>query len=250
MLVDNQRPQQPFQLPTNISSFEDFFKLDLFPSEPSRSPSPHSLPLLSPASPDGNPVSIASQDPESIFNIYLEEDYTKDPFGSSSYDFFTSLSSLGASSSSTSPASATSPHFSIDPLLVGTPSTSHTQSEFGDVEEDESKLEEEDMEDKDIVPEITPVKAGGRGRHRKGTVLSGGVVKSPPSSQRILNKDKENNGPKRTTISTVVATGSLKDDLPDDWRPTPEEYKRMSSKEKRQLRNKISARNFRVRRKG
>ena len=36
----------------------------------------------------------------------------------------------------------------------------------------------------------------------------------------------------------------------DDWRPSPEEYAKMSSKEKRQLRNKISARNFRVRRKG
>jgi len=35
----------------------------------------------------------------------------------------------------------------------------------------------------------------------------------------------------------------------DYWRPSPEEYK-MGSKEKRQLRNKISARNFRVRRKG
>ncbi|CDZ98490.1 Basic-leucine zipper domain [Phaffia rhodozyma] len=35
----------------------------------------------------------------------------------------------------------------------------------------------------------------------------------------------------------------------DDWRPSPEEYKTLSSKQKRQLRNKISARNFRNRRK-
>lgn len=34
-----------------------------------------------------------------------------------------------------------------------------------------------------------------------------------------------------------------------DWRPDPETLKKMSSKERRQLRNKISARNFRVRRK-
>jgi hypothetical protein len=33
-------------------------------------------------------------------------------------------------------------------------------------------------------------------------------------------------------------------------RPSPEEYRKLSSKEKRQLRNKISARNFRTRRKG
>jgi len=42
----------------------------------------------------------------------------------------------------------------------------------------------------------------------------------------------------------------FKDDLPHDWRPPPEVLAKMSSKEKRQLRNKISARNFRVRRKG
>ena len=40
------------------------------------------------------------------------------------------------------------------------------------------------------------------------------------------------------------------DDIPADWRPSAEMLAKMSSKEKRQLRNKISARNFRVRRKG
>ena len=35
----------------------------------------------------------------------------------------------------------------------------------------------------------------------------------------------------------------------DSWRPSPEEYKKLSSKEKRQLRNKLSARAFRTRRK-
>lgn len=35
----------------------------------------------------------------------------------------------------------------------------------------------------------------------------------------------------------------------DNWRPSAEEYNKLSSKEKRQLRNKISARNFRNRRK-
>ncbi|KAJ8495774.1 hypothetical protein ONZ45_g12720 [Pleurotus djamor] len=34
------------------------------------------------------------------------------------------------------------------------------------------------------------------------------------------------------------------DDIPADWRPPPEVFQKMSSKEKRQLRNKISARNF------
>lgn len=40
------------------------------------------------------------------------------------------------------------------------------------------------------------------------------------------------------------------DEIPADWRPSPEALAKMTSKEKRQLRNKISARNFRVRRKG
>ncbi|KAF8868654.1 hypothetical protein CPB85DRAFT_1262904 [Mucidula mucida] len=41
----------------------------------------------------------------------------------------------------------------------------------------------------------------------------------------------------------------LDGDIPDSWPPAPEVYAKMTSKEKRQLRNKISARNFRVRRK-
>jgi hypothetical protein len=56
---------------------------------------------------------------------------------------------------------------------------------------------------------------------------------------------------KRPSASTELK-GSIRsaDAIDDDWRPTLEEYQKMSSKEKRQLRNKISARNFRVRRKG
>jgi hypothetical protein len=36
----------------------------------------------------------------------------------------------------------------------------------------------------------------------------------------------------------------------DPLKPSPSELKKMTSKERRQLRNKLSARNFRVRRKG
>ena len=56
---------------------------------------------------------------------------------------------------------------------------------------------------------------------------------------------------RRPSASTELK-GSIRsaDAIDDDWRPTLEEYQKMSSKEKRQLRNKISARNFRVRRKG
>lgn len=43
---------------------------------------------------------------------------------------------------------------------------------------------------------------------------------------------------------------SIRDSAAANLRPTAEEYRALSSKEKRQLRNKISARNFRERRKG
>ena len=54
-------------------------------------------------------------------------------------------------------------------------------------------------------------------------------------------------------IKPIISSARLKSPSPDldqeNLRPSPEEYSRLSSKEKRQLRNKISARNFRNRRK-
>ena len=107
---------------------------------------------------------------------------------------------------------------------------------------------EEGGNDKDVtvhdelqmVPEdhvlLSTEKVGGKGKARKGTVQSGGIVKKAGGKEK---KEKQPAG--------ILSTTTMD---PDDWRPTPEEYKKMSSKEKRQLRNKISARNFRVRRKG
>ena len=130
---------------------------------------------------------------------------------------------------------------------------------------------------------IAPVSVGGFGKARMGTVQSGGVVKKTPSP--YVNKEKENPrssippsykepapskfikpSPTFLTRTTPLsglfltgdnsmtgggkAGGSDDDDLPQDWRPPPEVLAKMTSREKRQLRNKISARNFRVRRKG
>ena len=110
---------------------------------------------------------------------------------------------------------------------------------------------------------IAPVKVGGHGKARKGTVQSGGIAKKapapaplPPTSTLVpvvtaastaAKKDKENKKAAREASREVEDDD---DDLPADWRPPPEVFQKMSSKEKRQLRNKISARNFRVRRKG
>lgn len=65
---------------------------------------------------------------------------------------------------------------------------------------------------------------------------------SAPTQKKNQNKNDENED------ETMITTNAVSNDDPD--KPSPEEYKKMSSKEKRQLRNKISARNFRERRKG
>ena len=134
---------------------------------------------------------------------------------------------------------------------------------------------------------ITPSKVGGHGKLRKGTVQSGGIVKKSLSSPSAhSSRDKENSSLLSTTsgqsaasiaanaaalkraktrassevssnadadeffLTSKSSSASNNDDLAIDWRPSPEVLAKMSSKEKRQLRNKISARNFRVRRKG
>lgn len=202
---------------------------------------------------------------------YLEDDYAKQPTNTG-YDFlgaFNALASTSSFSDSSSPHSLSDPSASpqqvlaIDPALVGTPSTGQAPSEFehqhgeqheeeGDDDEDEGDDEDGDDNDNEHAPSpvtskavsssSAAVKVGGKGKNRKGTVVSGGI-----------KKNKEN-APAPSSASMGGSDfgfgGKEEDKDSDDWRPSPEEYKKMSSKEKRQLRNKISARNFRVRRKG
>lgn len=201
---------------------------------------------------------IADPTPNAYFN-FLDDEFLKvDPLAppptvAAPFDFFGALvtdAALQSSSpESSGPSESTSPSFSassaspvgINPQLMDTP-VSKAMSDFDEDEEgDEDEGNEladiaEELEDADIVP----VKVGGRGKAaRKGTVQSGGIVKR--SAGTPAPKDKKELSPTGMLSTTSVD--------PDDWRPTPEEYKKMSSKEKRQLRNKISARNFRVRRK-
>ncbi|KAK2464644.1 hypothetical protein APHAL10511_003337 [Amanita phalloides] len=135
---------------------------------------------------------------------------------------------------------------------------------------------------------ITPAKVGGHGKSRKGTVQSGGIVKksvAPPhvhtsrdssllattsaqsaatiaANAAALKKAKFRASSEVSSVDDIELsfrqsdgsgatspTSNNKEDLAIDWRPAPEVLAKMSSKEKRQLRNKISARNFRVRRK-
>ncbi|OCH86018.1 hypothetical protein OBBRIDRAFT_797599 [Obba rivulosa] len=250
------------------SAFEDFFHMELLSgssnaaagssgSSPGSSPS-HSFSALPPTPPNMFPTQDININPDSYFNFNLDDDFAKlDQFAvppptSIGYDFlgaFTGATGLQTSSPESASGSGTSSSMEdspvgIDPQLVGTPLQSHPISEFGDIDEDQEEEEDDDREgspstvadgsEQDFA--MAAVKVGGRGKaSRKGTVQSGGIIKRSGGSG-----DKKENKP--VTFSTTSSD-------PGDWRPSPEEYKKMSSKEKRQLRNKISARNFRVRRK-
>ena len=134
----------------------------------------------------------------------------------------------------------------IDPQLVDTPSA-HSNQENSEEEQESpspSDIVKQPEQEEKLSFTIPPVKAGGFGKARKGTVHSGGVVKKTTSA--LHTKEKEN-----SYINALPSKDHEDDDdLPEDWRPSPEVLAKMTSKEKRQLRNKISARNFRVRRKG
>lgn len=169
------------------------------------------------------------------------------------FDLFSAFNSAGfgaanASSGNQAAATATMPQMAINPQLVGTPASTTSPSDStppGGGEESSAEDEQDGADDESLFGalEMPQMKVGGKGKARKGTLHSGGVAKrssvGPPSIFGSLAGEKPGAGK------------SVKDDVDlDDWRPSPEEYQKMSSKEKRQLRNKISARNFRVRRKG
>ncbi|KIO33761.1 hypothetical protein M407DRAFT_17372 [Tulasnella calospora MUT 4182] len=192
-----------------------------------------------------------------------------DLFASYSNDGTFNLFPPASSSDSTAPSNTTTAPlalpFTIDPQLVATPAPSHAspllstdneavpasnhkssplaaisapvapptksnsvpRADTVSVMDDDDSEDDEDDEDDDDLP-TSPSSAKAKAKAKKG-VAAGGVTK-------------------RTQVTSCVVREADSND-PDDWRPTAEEYKKLSSKEKRQLRNKISARNFRVRRK-
>ncbi|PPQ67329.1 hypothetical protein CVT26_007250 [Gymnopilus dilepis] len=175
------------------------------------------------------------------------------------------------------------------PVIVEPPTSTTTTTSPSTITSSASKETEK--------PTITiaPVKVGGHGKARKGTVQSGGVVKKSSASNKDREKENYSASAKRSSASTHTKSSSAslstttsfaslssaykastpgpflsggnslhsiaeseaggdeddddKDEIPQDWRPSPEVFAKMTSKEKRQLRNKISARNFRIRRK-
>ncbi|TFL00878.1 hypothetical protein BDV98DRAFT_98471 [Pterulicium gracile] len=253
---------EPFmqQLPVpEYSDISDLLNSDLFsynhsnsPSPPSSSSSPRSPPdpfhlvLTPPQSTTSFPTIASDHDlynsNSNNLNLIQEELFSKSMFTMPSVDP-ESFDFLGANGFADSPASTSSSAqplsagMCIDPQLVGSPSV-HDDEEDEERQEDEAPLPPAE-------PEYIPPAV--KGKSRKNTVQSGGITKR-------THKDKENVkipsfSPPPSLPASIYKEEDDNDELPADWRPPPEVYAKMSSKEKRQLRNKISARNFRIRRK-
>ncbi|CAG8749804.1 15625_t:CDS:2, partial [Acaulospora colombiana] len=141
--------------------------------------------------------------------------------------------SLGAFSDSASPADSHSP----------------SQSAHADDQPSDSDDDSDDMED-DFIASSSKRATTSRGKGANTTAKSKRSATKPKPYPRV--SDVVRDAPHKLAAdgkrqpATTELKGSVRsaDAADDDWRPTMEEYQRMSSKEKRQLRNKISARNF------
>lgn len=222
----------------------------------------------------------ASSPTPSFFNFLDEDVKALDPLAmlsSAPYDFFGAFPTSGGGGGGGGNTTNTSPSISldsstanemmgIDPQLVGSPAAV-TFSDF-DSDNSTSPASTSGSSSQQSPPAeetIAPVKVGGHGKARKGTVVGGGIAKKASASSAASASFKENNNSTSNNHAAFMPSTTFKprgashkggdddeddDDLPADWRPPPEVFQKMTSKEKRQLRNKISARNFRVRRKG
>ncbi|KAG8695714.1 hypothetical protein FRC09_008982 [Ceratobasidium sp. 395] len=202
------------------------------------------------------------------------------------HDMFSGFSDPGPSSAAdglfgtppavpqAAPAPALIPSSAIDPQLFTAPTPAPAPAPTPaplsapramTVDSDDDNSDEDDLaheEDDEVapLPITSPTRSGTGRRPRKNAAAAGGISKRPsrastPSS--VVPSYVHFDDPK-PVIPPALGKGGVASYLngerigsqePDEWRPTPEEYKKLSSKEKRQLRNKISARNFRVRRK-
>jgi len=235
MFEDNPLEPSPFVFDSHdFSTFADFDILSsAIPSSSSSSrPSPASPALVEPQSDLDNNLWFNFSNIQD--DLLTSKQTISQPMTASPFDFLT-FPHDSPDSGSTSSSSALSPPFAIDPHLMATPATSKAPSDFGDdntmkEEQDHEEDEEDEDEEGPVTPPPPPVRHPNKGKDRKGVVHSGGIQK-------------------KVHVSSVVKIDP-QDSAADDWRPSPEEYQKLSSREKRQLRNKISARNFRNRRKG
>ncbi|WWC59457.1 uncharacterized protein I303_102013 [Kwoniella dejecticola CBS 10117] len=114
---------------------------------------------------------------------------------------------------------------------------------------------EDDEPLRSVEPHEMSATAGPSRSTRQESVVSSGFEDLDTKIDRlvplntIFSAGKGKGGKKGGGMSSVVRNDDEDLDVDESWRPSPEEYKKLSSKEKRQLRNKLSARAFRTRRK-
>ncbi|KAJ6599967.1 hypothetical protein DFH09DRAFT_1303322 [Mycena vulgaris] len=129
----------------------------------------------------------------------------------------------------------------IDPQLVGSPASAALPDFDSDATSSATAASSPEA--------ITPVKVGGHGKARRGTVVGGGIRKASATPNKENNSALNAFMPSTTFKPRRPSKADDGEDEDDEDDPPPEVRQNMSSKEKRQLRNRISARNFRVRRK-
>lgn len=200
------------QLMMNILEYQNNFGLDMPPQQaPPASEQPTTI----------EPSLVFSTSPTNTFN-----------FGSSNPSTFTSTNA-SASGSGSNTTSYTTPAQTL-------PAINEHDSD-----------QEEPLRS---VHEARASSVAGPSRLRQSSVLSsasdiGSRLDRLAPREAIFSAGKGKGGKKGGGLSSVVRGDDEDLDDDDSWRPSPEEYKKLSSKEKRQLRNKLSARAFRTRRK-
>ncbi|KAG8779465.1 hypothetical protein FRC12_024226 [Ceratobasidium sp. 428] len=183
------------------------------------------------------------------------------------HDMFSGFSDPGPSSAAdglfgtppavpqAAPAPAPIPSSAIDPQLFTAPTPAPAPVltpaplsapramtvDFDNDNSDEDDLAHEEDDEVAPLPITSPTRSSTARRPRKNAAAAG----ESPSARRPVIPPALGKG----SVASYLNGERIGSQEPDEWRPTPEEYKKLSSKEKRQLRNKISARNFRVRRK-
>ncbi|KAI5827367.1 hypothetical protein K523DRAFT_309538 [Schizophyllum commune Tattone D] len=246
-------PQAPsFGHPGQHDIISEIFNLDLFaptnqndshPSSASNDSSPQSqYSHLATPSPINDPLHTFPQTHpgEWDFSSMFGGDQMKDDiFGSGS----AVLSAFEPSPMVDANYAPHPPTMGIDPQLMESPTAETDESAESTEEQHPSppEIQPAPKAEEKIMLTIQPVKAAGHGSKRQGTVASGGITKTRASRKAPPPSPVVHRAPSPTPSDDMMGE--------EDWRPSPEVLAKMSSKEKRQLRNKISARNFRIRRK-
>ena len=142
---------------------------------------------------------------------------------------------------------SSSPTTTFPSAVASGSNTSYATPALASINENDESISEDELRS----VEAHELAAPGPSRLRQSSVhsdISSRLERLAPR-EAIFSAGKGKGGKKGGGLSSVVRGDDEDLDDDDSWRPSPEEYKKLSSKEKRQLRNKLSARAFRTRRK-